>query len=113
VIVLPQPPCGKVLHFINPVKALEQFIGKGGVGFKTVEISVFGRGKISASPHKDKILNEIRSQLLDEHHITAGSKKALSVSEQSKDSVRALISNNIFTGSLVNLFNTLECKLVK
>jgi hypothetical protein len=93
--------------------ALEQFIGKGGVGFKTVDTALFGRGKISASPHKDKILNEIKTRLLDEHHISSGSGKALSISEQSKDSVRALMSNNMFTDLLVDLFNSLESKLVK
>lgn len=93
--------------------ALEQFIGKGGVGFKTVEFSVYGRGKISASPHKDKILSEIQKQLLDDHHISARSKKALSVSERAKESVRAMMSNNILSGAVLELFNNLKNKLVE
>lgn len=92
--------------------ALEQFIGKGGVGFKAVELSVYGRGKISASPHKDKILDEIKNQLLGEHHVSAGSKKALALSDEAKDSVRAMMSNNIITGVLLGLFNNLKSKLV-
>lgn len=92
--------------------ALEQFIGKGGVGFKTVELSVYGRGKILASPHKEKILEEILNQLLEEHHISAGSRKALSISEPTKESVRALIANNMLTGQLLELYNTLKVKLV-
>lgn len=91
---------------------LEQFLGKGGVGFKTVDLSVYGRGKISASPHKEKILNEIKIKLLDEHHISAGSGKGLGISEQSKESVKALIANNIISGPLLGLFNNLKSKLV-
>lgn len=93
--------------------ALEQFIGKGGVGFKAVETTVYGRGKISGSPHKEKILNEIRTHLLDEHHVTAGSKKAHAIADGAKESVKALMSNNVLTSEVLELYNNLKSKLIE
>lgn len=90
---------------------LEQFIGKGGVGFKSVDQSLYGRGKISASPHKDRILTEIRRFILDEHHISASSKKGLAIREDARESVKAFIANNILTDKLIELHEAIQSKL--
>jgi len=92
--------------------ALEQFIGKGGVGFKSVEQSLLGRSKISSSIHKEKILNEIKSNLLEQHHVSTASRVAFSISDSAKDSVKSLISNNMLSGLVFDVFVQLKSKLI-
>lgn len=92
--------------------ALEQFIGKGGVGFKSVELSLYGRSKVSTSINKDKVLNEIKSSLLVPHHVSTASKIGLSISDDAKGSVKSLISNNMLSGRVLDVFNQLKNKLI-
>lgn len=87
---------------------LEKFIGKGGVGFKSVdEVNLF-KGKIGISPNKDKIVEVLRKSTLEPHHISGGTQKALNISENAKEAVRVLLSNNVITGNLLQVFDELR-----
>lgn len=87
---------------------LEKFIGKGGVGFKSVDEVNLPKGKIAISLHKDKVIDAIRRNLLDQHHISGGTQKALSLAEDSREAVRVLLSNNVITGNLSEVFEELR-----
>lgn len=90
---------------------LEKFLGKGGIGFKSVGQADLTKGKIAMSPHKNQIIDGLQRFILDEHHISGQEKKALNIKEEAKDAVRALFANNIWTGSLADLLENLKRRI--
>jgi len=90
---------------------LEKFSGKGGVGFRSIKIADLGKGKISVSPYKDLITEAICRNILEEHHLPGGEPTGLNVIESAKDALKALFSNNAWTGCLVELLNGLKRRI--
>lgn len=90
---------------------LEKFSGKGGVGFRSLNVADLGKGKIAVSPHKDQITEFVRRQLLEEHHLSGGEGVGLNVKDTAKDPIRALFSNNAWTGDLATLVNDLKRRI--
>lgn len=90
---------------------LEKFLGKGGVGFRSLDAADLQKGKISASLHKDKIIDGVCKHLLEEHHLGGGSSVGLKLKDTAKDAVRALVANNAWTGDLALLIDDLQKRI--
>lgn len=90
---------------------LDKFLGRGGVGFRTVEAGDLLKGKLSASSHAATIVEVVRRELLDEHHISGGNKTGLHVRDEVKEEMRALFANNVWTGKLSEALAELKRRL--
>lgn len=87
---------------------LEKLLGKGGVGFRTIEAEDLAKGRIAASAHKTQIVDAVKRHVLEEHHISGGSKIGVHVRDSAREAVRALFSNNVWVGDLATLLSELK-----
>ena len=89
---------------------LVKFLIKGGIGLKTVEARNLNRGPISASRYREEILDTLKSMLLEEHHIS-GATTGYNIRKDCVEAVKFYAANNVFTGTLREVFEKLEKKL--
>ena len=89
---------------------IDKFIIKGGVGIKSVEARNLLRGIIASSRHRDEVIDALKSQVLEEHHIS-GPGKGYNVKAAAVESVKFYAANNVLTGPLREVFETLQADL--
>ena len=89
---------------------LRKFMGRGGVGLKTLEEGSLRTGSIHHSPHASEILDALRRHVLEEHPISGGS-KGLHVRTEAEEAMRFFGTNNNFTGVVLEAFRELQRKL--
>jgi hypothetical protein len=87
-----------------------KFMGKGGIGFKTVKAADLVSGRISVSPHKAAIIEEVIKYLVDKHEIS-GIGAGYHAKGVAKDAIRFFLTNNVFTGPLEEIYRRLVKKL--
>lgn len=90
---------------------INKFLAKGGIGLKTVRQDYLDSGTIRASQYKGEILRELSRTLLEEHHISGISDPGLRVREAAKECMKFYATNNVFTGPLRSVFDSLKKKL--
>ncbi|MFP2930990.1 NACHT domain-containing protein [Pyxidicoccus sp. 3LG] len=90
---------------------LNKFVVKGGIGFRTIEATHLKTGSISNSKHRDEIISELCSGVLEEHEISGVSTKGFHVRDDAKEAVRFYAANNVLTGPIQKAFDRLAQKL--
>lgn len=90
---------------------LRKFLTKGGARLKTVSARNINRGSISASPHRDLIIETITASILERHHISGVAEGGYNVSDDAANAVRFYGENNILTGPVKDAFDSLAKKL--
>jgi len=111
-----QIEAGKKPYTENDLKSdiqsvISKFIGKGGLGYKSVTNRNIKTGTIRLSKHADLIIEEIKKRILQDHHISGSSEQGYAVTDEAKDSVKFFADNNVFTGSLQEVYERLMTKL--
>ncbi|PUB84862.1 MAG: hypothetical protein DBP02_07625 [gamma proteobacterium symbiont of Ctena orbiculata] len=111
-----QIKAGKKQYTENDLKSdiqsvISRFIGKGGMGFKSMTNRNIKTGTIKFSKHADLIIEELKKRVLEEHHISGSSEQGYGVSEEARDCVRFFADNNVFTGNLQEVYERLQTKL--
>ena len=89
---------------------LSKFVIKGGVGLKTINELHLNRGTIGASRHRDEIMEELVSTILESHRISGGI-AGYNVRAEAVESVKFYAANNVFTGPIREAFDRLRSRL--
>ena len=79
---------------------LDKFVGKGGLGLRTVARRNLSTGPIQMSPHRDDILKELVGSIIEEHTISGSASVGYHVAEAAVPAVRFYMENNVFTGPI-------------
>jgi hypothetical protein len=90
---------------------LFKFLGKGGVGSKTVTGPALTRGIFGVSRHREEILEVLKSTVLEQHHVSGTSEKGYHVKEEAKGALQFFAANNVFTGPLKQAYDSLSRRL--
>ena len=90
---------------------LDKFLAKGGAGLKTLKASNLARGSISASPHREMILEVLRSHLFEAHHVSGVKEGGLAVKPEAQEAVKFYGTNNVFIGPVNDAYERLAKKL--
>lgn len=90
---------------------LDKFVGKGGIGMRTVEARNLRRGAIRKSRHGDQVVEELTRQVLKEHDISGGTRTGYSVRSEAAEAVRFYADNNVFIGPVESAYRRLARKL--
>jgi hypothetical protein len=89
---------------------ISKFIIKGGIGLKSIESRNLAKGSISASRHRDVILEVLTSLVLESHQIS-GAGDGYNVRKEALEAIRFYAANNVFTGPLRAAFEKLQKQL--
>ena len=93
----------------NDISAvIKKFIGRAGLGLKSIAEANLQRGSISLSRHRMEILKCLVGSVLETHHISGTSDKGYNVRPAAEDAGRFFAANNVFTGPLADAFEHLE-----
>jgi hypothetical protein len=89
---------------------LNKFLVKGGIGLKTITEDNLKKGPISASRHRDDILEVLGIMVLTKHTISGGL-YGYHVRDEAAESMKFYGANNVFTGRVREAFETLQGRL--
>jgi hypothetical protein len=89
---------------------LRKFVFKGGQGLKTVSSASLVKGTISASPHRDDVIEVLTRGVLDDHLIS-GSSAGYHIAESATEALKFYAANNVFSGPLRDAFERLRLRL--
>ena len=89
---------------------LGKFVIKGGVGLKTINELHLNRGTIGTSRHRDQIMEELVSTILESHKISGGI-VGYNIRAEAVEAVKFYAANNVFTGPIREAFDRLRLRL--
>lgn len=90
---------------------LQKFAPRGGLVPRTQKENYLASGTIRVSPYKDDVINAIKRDILDEHHISGTSEIGFHVRDDVREEFQFFVVNNVFTGRLKEVFEALRKKL--
>ena len=83
---------------------------KGGIGLKTVDEADLRKGPIRESPHRDDIVGELLSTVVERHEIS-GVGGGLAIRRTAEEAAKFFAVNNVFTGPLQLAFERLLARI--
>ena len=87
---------------------LNKFLAKGGSVIKTVSEADLRRGQIENSPHGSIIIEKFKMKLLNKHTLASVSEHAYNIKDTAKSSLGYYAINNVFTGSIQEMYKELS-----
>ena len=99
-------------HLRGDIKVvLNKFVGKGGVGMRTVEARNLDRGAIRKSRHGEEVIEELGREVLERHEISGRTSTGFNVRKEAVSSIRFYADNNVFIGPVERAYERLAKKL--
>ena len=90
---------------------LDKFVGKGGVGMRSVEERNLRRGAIRKSRYGEQVVEEVTRQVLRRHEISGSTRNGYNVRSEAVEAVRFYADNNVFIGPVEKVYRRLARKL--
>lgn len=90
---------------------ISKFVGRGGLGLRTVNEKHLRSGPIGSSKYRDEIIQSLMSYVLEEHNVSGISGTGINVRREAEESIRFYATNNFMTGPLRDSFDRLKRKL--